>query len=40
MVKSAFVLMLVVLLALAVTPALGQEVAELPADCGVVSLDY
>jgi multiple sugar transport system substrate-binding protein len=40
MIKSAYVLLLVVLLALAVAPALGQEAVELPADCGVVSLDY
>ena len=39
MVKSAFILLLVVLLALAVTPALGQDMVELPADCGVVTLD-
>ena len=40
MVKSAFILLLVVLLALAVTPALGQDMVELPADCGVVTLEY
>jgi multiple sugar transport system substrate-binding protein len=32
--------MVVVLLALAMTPVLGQEATELPADCGTVQLQY
>ncbi|MBL8145342.1 MAG: extracellular solute-binding protein, partial [Anaerolineae bacterium] len=38
--RYAYILFLVVLLVLAVTPALGQDAVELPADCGVVTLDF
>ena len=38
--RYGYILLLIVLLALAVTPALGQDAVELPADCGVVTLDF
>jgi multiple sugar transport system substrate-binding protein len=40
MFKRTLVLVLVVLLALIAAPTIAQDAAELPADCGTVSLEY